>query len=550
MLNHPILKLSLTALVGMALSLTAFSESIQDWPTRDGINLEPAKQRFIEVFSGEPESLNHLVKGFEDCQLDTDKAAKLSHVHKEAILGPYASSENVEAEVDLDINELTVSSSVAGCAALRQEILELVPAAKFKQYQVRAGFKHGFLIYADYETDLEMVIKIEGADDHKSQTRTQTISHVFHAHAKLALDQAYPKEMYSLVDMKTGGMDIKSYSFIQSPQQTPKEGISHITLSRTHTKDKVENSLNIVGKQNGLDQLEMIGNHTLIRMLDSKMHGLTISENFFAATDKTKPPYMLACYDMGQKFNVFKKLSDNTCIKIDESQIGMPDVYVDQLYQMQLDSKNRMAELQRKAAERLEAREVNNKTGSRSMHVSKSLDQLVAREQAATKEKEQAFAKKQKQAKCKLKNDNWVYLGTNCKNGLANGTGNAVDRQGLRFEGDFKAGYRSKGDIHQDGQMIFSGDLKSGKPDGSAICLFEGEYEECRFFRGKRIDTLYKIRKENAKNLAKMEELQKENAMTASYGGNNNDGGSNVMVDALEKEATKRAASFIFDQLF
>lgn len=48
-----------------------------------------------------------------------------------------------------------------------------------------------------------------------------------------------------------------------------------------------------------------------------------------------------------------------------------------------------------------------------------------------------------------------------------------------------------------------------------------------------------------------MEALQKENAMAASHGGNSdNGGGSNVMVDALEKEATKRAASFIFDQLF
>lgn len=134
---------------------------------------------------------------------------------------------------------------------------------------------------------------------------------------------------------------------------------------------------------------------------------------------------------------------------------------------------------------------------------------------------------------------------------MANGKGSAVDRQGLAFEGTFKAGRRVKGDIHQNGQMIFSGDLKDDKPDGSAICLFEGEYEECRFFRGKRIDTLYKIRKENAKNLAKMEKIQQENAMAPSRDNSaNQSDGSNVMVDALEREATKRAASFIFDQLF
>ena len=550
MLNRPILKLSLTALVGMALSLMAYSDDIKDWPVRDGINLEPAKQRFIEVFSSEPENLDHLTPGFEDCLLDADKAGKLSGVNEDTILGPYESNDQVEVELDLEITEIKVTSSKVGCTALRKEVLERVPDAKFKQYQVSSAFKHGYLIYADYETDLEMTIEMAGADDHVSVTNSKMVSYMFLSQPKKTIDKAYPKEMYSFLSFTVGDIKSKNYSFYMSPLKAPNEGIMNISLNRSNSAGKQKNVVHVSEKQNGLHGFEMRGNHTLMVMLDGKRHGLNVSENYFYASDKTQGPYTHSCYDMGEKFNVFKKAADNTCTQVSDEQIGMTDVYVDQHYQMQLDSKKRIADMKRASAERIQARASASENREKTEYRPSFQEQQRLKEEAATKEKAQAFAKKQKQAKCKLNNDNWVYLGTNCKNGLANGTGSAVDRQGLRFEGDFKAGYRSKGDIHQDGQMIFSGDLKSGKPDGGAICLFEGEYEECRFFRGKRIDTLYKIRKENAKNIAKMEELQKENAMAASHGGSNNDGGSTAIVDALEKEATKRAASFIFDQLF
>ena len=155
-------------------------------------------------------------------------------------------------------------------------------------------------------------------------------------------------------------------------------------------------------------------------------------------------------------------------------------------------------------------------------------------------------------SKCKLSNRKWVYLGNNCKNGYADGEGSSIDRQGLKFIGMFKSGQRIKGDIHKNGEMIFSGNLKDDKPDGSAIFSFEGEYEECRFFRGKRIDTLYKIRKENAENIAKIERIQREKSTAVNSNNNSsrNTNEPNVLVDDLEKEGAKRAASFIFYQLF
>jgi len=156
------------------------------------------------------------------------------------------------------------------------------------------------------------------------------------------------------------------------------------------------------------------------------------------------------------------------------------------------------------------------------------------------------FVVLQAKAECTLTNKDWVYTKGTCKHGLANGKGTAEDKQGLKFIGEFKNGQRIKGEIHQAGNMIFSGGLVNDKPDGDAICFFEGEYEECRFFKGKRIDTLYKMRKENAKMQAKMTQMQVSKQISSSQQKDVGD----YAADALKREAADRAADYIFDRLF
>ena len=145
-------------------------------------------------------------------------------------------------------------------------------------------------------------------------------------------------------------------------------------------------------------------------------------------------------------------------------------------------------------------------------------------------------------ASCKVNNKNWAYIGENCSNGLAHGEGSAQDTKGLTFVGTFAEGMRIEGEILQDGNMIFSGKLVDDKPDGNAICFYEGEYEECRFYKGKRIDTLYKIRIENAK-------IKHENSTKYANAAPSNDI-TDQAVNSISKEAMSQAASFIFDSLF
>mgnify|MGYP000202234171 CR=1 FL=1 len=64
---------------------------------------------------------------------------------------------------------------------------------------------------------------------------------------------------------------------------------------------------------------------------------------------------------------------------------------------------------------------------------------------------------------------------------------------------------------------------------------------------GKRIDTLYKIRKENA--MMRQELARSRSPQPTSYS-TQAPGITDYAVDALQQEAADRAASFIFDNLF
>ena len=172
-------------------------------------------------------------------------------------------------------------------------------------------------------------------------------------------------------------------------------------------------------------------------------------------------------------------------------------------------------------------------------------------QQALSQEENQALQKlasefktQKLQEKCALISTNWAYIEGECVNKLAEGKGVAINADGLRYEGSFKAGQRVDGEIYQNGEMIFAGQLVEDKPHGEALCLYEGEYEECRFYKGKRIDSLYKIRLEIAKQTEQNERLARQNMVK------NSSSTTNLVVDAVKKEGAKRAATYLFDRLF
>ena len=169
---------------------------------------------------------------------------------------------------------------------------------------------------------------------------------------------------------------------------------------------------------------------------------------------------------------------------------------------------------------------------------------------------------------CKLTSDEWIYLSKSCKGSFAHGRGEAVNEsKNLRFVGQFKSGQRVQGEIFAYGKLMYDGPLKNERPHGTGTCIHEGEPEECKFYKGKRTDVLYKQRIEFAKQREMLASTEKRindslketesnideklaNIQVQSSGSRQGSSAQDLVMDAVKKKAAEEAADFLFDQLF
>ena len=158
---------------------------------------------------------------------------------------------------------------------------------------------------------------------------------------------------------------------------------------------------------------------------------------------------------------------------------------------------------------------------------------------------------------CTLHNPKWIYLSESCLGGVAHGFGQAKTTTGLMFVGDFKDGYRIQGEIYANNILMYDGNLKNGRPHGDGVCIYRGEPESCKYYKGKRIDVLFIQRiefkhqrdelKEQTRILARQQEFI-ENRLTNPP--INRAPQDNVITNAIKRKAAEKAMDLLFNSLF
>jgi hypothetical protein len=163
-----------------------------------------------------------------------------------------------------------------------------------------------------------------------------------------------------------------------------------------------------------------------------------------------------------------------------------------------------------------------------------------------------------RQQKCTLRNSDWLYIDESCKNQKADGNGRAVYIDTRHsFDGAIKNGQFVSGKYLLDGVMIYDGLYVNNQPNGEGFCSYEGSMEECKYYNGERVDSLYKQRiaiiemeKRQQKELDKIKgqisKLQSNQSQTA-YSGNGN---VNGVGDALLDKAIDKGIEKLFESLF
>ena len=165
--------------------------------------------------------------------------------------------------------------------------------------------------------------------------------------------------------------------------------------------------------------------------------------------------------------------------------------------------------------------------------------------------------------KCRLKEKGWIYKSSQCRAGLAHGVGQAVNKsKNLSFKGRFVNGQRVKGEILYGGQPMFDGKLSNGRPNGVGICFYKNEPEECKFYKGKRVDGIYKQRLANIEQqekmdakLAEMKQIQQQQSdQISQIKGQVNAAGQHSAGPSVGQQlgdyAMRKAGEKVMDKLF
>ena len=148
---------------------------------------------------------------------------------------------------------------------------------------------------------------------------------------------------------------------------------------------------------------------------------------------------------------------------------------------------------------------------------------------------------------CKMKDSQWIYTGSFCEKDLAEGHAEAIHKErDWHFKGNIKAGLLVYGVLSENNIDLYEGDFKNGLAHGNGVCFYLNEPEECRYFKGKRIDTLFKQRQEFQRQQS-LSSNQKQQPATPIKTAPVQ---SNTLGDTVQDELIEQGAKFLFDQLF
>ncbi|MEH6344541.1 MAG: ankyrin repeat domain-containing protein [Bermanella sp.] len=166
-----------------------------------------------------------------------------------------------------------------------------------------------------------------------------------------------------------------------------------------------------------------------------------------------------------------------------------------------------------------------------------------------TEMEQKALADLKAQKKCAMGSLDWVFIEGRCKDKLAHGKGVAVTLDGKRFEGQFSNGLFAQGQYFEDDELVYDGPYQNDLPHGTAICRFEGAFEECKQYQGQRIDALFKQRQYMRSELGSMKKelAQLRQAVYSGARGQGSSTGSSskygYIADLNSKDDVKRTVS-------
>lgn len=160
---------------------------------------------------------------------------------------------------------------------------------------------------------------------------------------------------------------------------------------------------------------------------------------------------------------------------------------------------------------------------------------------------------------CIITDTAWKTANTQCKNGFIEGQATAFHSNGkLKFEGLFEKGSMVEGMIYFQNKPFFLGKIVNHEMHGDGICYFKDKPEACTYYKGDRIDAIYKLRFLMRQQLLAIQamvgaQMQQQAHMQSTYQSAPVDQGSNIgsqIGGKLMDKAAEKAIDAILNNFF
>ncbi|UXD86435.1 hypothetical protein [Thalassolituus hydrocarboniclasticus] len=122
-------------------------------------------------------------------------------------------------------------------------------------------------------------------------------------------------------------------------------------------------------------------------------------------------------------------------------------------------------------------------------------------QQALAGRLQQIRAELQASSQCALQEPDWFWISGECPQGVAQGEGIARNTEGNEFRGRVTDGRLVQGKWLENNRIVYDGGFAEGLRHGDGICLHEGAYEPCRYYRNDRVDDVFVQRRLMARHL-------------------------------------------------
>jgi hypothetical protein len=309
-------------------------DPLNHWPNQDQEDISKLQQDFVSHYQTHYPS-NDVASDYAEltiCELPQAQALDVAGIGPDMV-NPKQPSDNVKGESTVTYESMVIRSTTAGCSALQNVEMHVVPNMVVNIKRLPDDFPHPVYMAGSYTKHTKNKVNING----RWRNSDLGIARVSVKRYRTSSDiDGFPYQQTSWEHSQTikqGDVNLSRFQekpmFIVSYFSTTGPEYKNITLFRQTLTNKTGNNITMRWEENdSFMSRTWLRNGTIMTQKNGKQNGLFV----VPMAGKSSLVY---CKDNGASVSYFRLNGDYDCIAANETEFGQDGVYMDPILSIQ-----------------------------------------------------------------------------------------------------------------------------------------------------------------------------------------------------------------------